>query len=187
MKLVKLLHDGLVAAYTGVTFYEVAEAFCGMTIEISPDRHTIRLTQGGLTNSLINKALPEHATPMSSPGGPNLMDDTSSTAVCTPEEQKSYLSIVMTIMYLARLTRPDVLLETTYLASRSHEPNQGDMKKLQRVLRYLKGTPQKGIYISCNDLYLYCECDAAYGNHQDGASHTGYWISVGKTEIDGNI
>lgn len=83
-------------------------------------------------------------------------------------------------MYVARLTRPDILLPVTYLASRSHTPKMGDVIKIGRVLRYLKGTLHRPLIIKCKQLTLHCHCDASYGTHSDGKSHTGYVIMADK-------
>jgi len=95
------------------------------------------------------------------------------------DKKKEYLSIVMALMYLARLTRADILLPVTYLATRSHIATSSDFDKLSRVLWYLNGTRNKIIEIKCDKLKLIAYCDASYGSHSDGKSHTGYWITMG--------
>jgi len=47
-------------------------------------------------------------------------------------------------MYVARLTRPDVLLATAYLATKTQHPKEGDYKAL-RIIFYQKGTTSYGI------------------------------------------
>jgi hypothetical protein len=95
------------------------------------------------------------------------------------DDNKEFLSTVMTLMYLARLTRPDILLPVTYLASRAHTPTAGDLKKLKRVIKYLSGTVNDGITIQCRDLQMHCHCDESYGVHSDGRSQTGFVFSYG--------
>jgi hypothetical protein len=46
----------------------------------------------------------------------------------------------MTLMYIARLTRPDILLPVTYLASRSHMATTTDMAHVQKIVNYLTKT-----------------------------------------------
>ena len=46
----------------------------------------------------------------------------------------------MAIMYVARLTRPDVLLATAYLATKAQHPKEGDYKAALRIISYLHGT-----------------------------------------------
>ena len=96
------------------------------------------------------------------------------------QEKKNFLSIVMSLMYIARLTRPDIILPVSYLATRAHICTQEDWIKLIRVLRYLKGTKTRGITIKCEDPTLWCHCDASYAVHHDGRSHTGFVIYMGK-------
>ena len=86
----------------------------------------------------------------------------------------------MCLMYIARLTRTDLLLSSTYLASKSHSPTSTDMRKLGRVLRYLKGTIDQGVTIHCTELRVYAFCDASYAIHSDGRSHTGFLFSLGR-------
>jgi hypothetical protein len=44
----------------------------------------------------------------------------------------------------------------------------------------MKGTTAKPIVISCRDkLNLECFCDASYGTHTDGKSHTGFVFTMG--------
>ena len=55
-------------------------------------------------------------------------------------DTKRYLSLVMSSMYLAKRTRPDILPLASILASRVREPDEDDMKYLLRVFEYLKGS-----------------------------------------------
>jgi hypothetical protein len=85
-------------------------------------------------------------------------------------------------MYIARLVRPDILLSVVYLSTRSQEPTEQDYKKLLRILSYLKATINIKLRLSCDNLHIHCHCDASYGSHHDGGSHTGYFISLGSTK-----
>ena len=59
--------------------------------------------------------------------------------------------MIMAILYVARLTRPDVLLATAYLATKAQHPKEGDYKAL-RIISYLKGTTSHGIVVNCREL-----------------------------------
>ena len=39
-----------------------------------------------------------------------------------------YLSLIMEMMYIARLTRPEILLAISYLATKSKQPTDADFK-----------------------------------------------------------
>jgi ribonuclease HI len=55
------------------------------------------------------------------------------------------------------------------------------MKRIDRVLKYLNGTKLKEMVFMVTDLEVYAYIDASYAIHQDGKSHTGAVISLGKT------
>jgi len=159
-------------AYTTIEYHENADSYLGMTLVQSPDRSAITLSQLGLTKSILERCAEEGMKPVNTPAAPNLFEETVEDDEML-EDNKEFLSIIMTLMYLARLTRPDLLLPVTYLASRAHSAKKGDLKKLERVIKYLLGTKEKGLTIRCTDLQMRCHCDASYGVHSDGRSHTG--------------
>jgi hypothetical protein len=87
-------------------------------------------------------------------------------------------------MYLARLTRPDILMPVTFLASRTHCATTKDVAHLMRIIRYLEVTPDLGVYINCTALDIRCTCDASFGTHTPNADtkgHTGFTIGLGET------
>ena len=67
----------------------------------------------------------------------------------------------MAIMYLARLSRPDVLLATAYLATKAQHPTEGDHRAALRIVSYLNQTINHGIKIKCTELKFHLHCDAA--------------------------
>ena len=87
----------------------------------------------------------------------------------------------MAIMYVVRLTRPDVLLATAYLATRAQHPKKGDYKAALRIISYLKGTPSHGIVVPCRELKFHLHCDASWACHNDGSSHTGWILKLGES------
>jgi hypothetical protein len=97
-------------------------------------------------------------------------------------DKKKYLSLIMSLMYLARLTRPDILLSVTYLASKSHNCTTTDWQSAIRVLKYLDGSRDRGIIIHCTELKIVCFCDASHGTHVEGKGHTGYVICMGDNQ-----
>lgn len=176
--LIDELHAHLIKAFTQVTFNPKADAYLGMSINTSDDRHTIKLSQKGLVEEIIDKFLNDGYGSLSTPAEADLFDiDREADRIDASDN--NFLSIVMSLMYLARLTRPDILLPVSYLASRAHCPTRQDYAKLGRIIRYLKGTIDDHVTIECDDLQLHCHCDASYGIHADGRSHTGYILSLG--------
>ena len=69
----------------------------------------------------------------------------------------------MAIMFVARLSRPDVLLATSYLATKAQHPKEGDYKVALCITSYLQGTPSHDIVVNCRDLKFRLHCDAVLG------------------------
>jgi hypothetical protein len=181
--MVTQLHDGLDKAYGAVQFNKDAESYLGMNIKRSGNGQLIQVDHSGSIKKLLEEHLDEKLKLCTSPQQEDLFqNNTESTdqGNLGEEEAKKYLSVVMSLMYIARLTRPDILLPVTYLATKSHSPVNSDWNKLVRVLRYLKGTPTDGITVNCTELQLHCHCDASYGLHPDGRSHTGFVVFMGR-------
>ena len=55
----------------------------------------------------------------------------------------------MAIIYIARLSRPDLLLATTYLATKAQHPKEGAHKTALRIISYMRATINHGIKIAC--------------------------------------
>jgi hypothetical protein len=121
-----------------------------MTITRSEDLKEMTITQQGLTAKIINSYLTSNIPSSRTPANTDLFGyDTSSSP---SYDRKQYLSMVMSLMYLARLTRPDILLATTFLASRSHCPTIEDWKRRDRIMKYLSSSRNYGVKINCRDL-----------------------------------
>jgi hypothetical protein len=177
--LVDQLVSHLLATYKRITFHQVADSYLGMTITRSEDLKEMTITQQGLTAKIINSYLTSDTSSSRTPANTDLFGyDTSSSP---SYDRKQYLSMVMSLMYLARLTRPDILLATTFLASRSQCPTIEDWKRGERIMKYLSGTKNYGVKINCRDLQIHAYCDASYGSHIDGRSHSGYVIALGSS------
>jgi hypothetical protein len=152
-----------------------------MNIKRNETGDEISVNHLGKIEELCKKFLHPEAPISEYPASGDGLFRNSDEPVLEEDKLRMYLSLTMSLMYIARLTRPDTLLPVAYLASRSHVATPTDFKKLLKVLRYLKGTKTKGITIKCSDLQLYAHCDASSNVHSDGKGHTGYFISLGST------
>jgi hypothetical protein len=100
------------------------------------------------------------------------------------KDLQHFHAIVARILYLAKRTRPDVLLAIANLTTRVSKATQSDKDKLDRIIRYLHQSyhaGHKGIKLTPGPLGIqpFGFFDAAYGVHADGKSHTGACIMIG--------
>jgi hypothetical protein len=93
-----------------------------------------------------------------------------------------YLSMIMSLMYLARLTRPDILMAVTFLATRCTKPTVTDLFHATHILRYLATAPNMVIRYkggSGTMMTLSLQSDASHACHADGRGHAGMFITLG--------
>jgi hypothetical protein len=115
-QLLNQLVEHLIATNKKITFHQVADSYLGMTTTRSKDLKEMTITQQGLTAKIIYSYLTSNSPSSRTPVNTDLFGyDTSSSS---SYDRKKTLCMVMSLMYLARLTRPDILLATTFLTSR---------------------------------------------------------------------
>lgn len=178
--LIDELRDELKKEFEDITYHPKADAYVGLSIEHIQRMEAFHLTQKGLVQKTIDEYLANDNKPNpADPASDELLKAESGDQ--TPADRKIFLSLVMTLMYVARLTRPDILLAVTVLSTRCTKPTAQDMKHALRVLRYLRGTIGHGILIQCTSLNVHGSSDSSHNIHGDGKGHTGFVISMGPT------
>ena len=151
--------------------------YLGMVINRTKDG-TIKLTQDGFALDIIKRFNYDKLKKYpKTPSTMNLHNVDNNSEECNKTE---YLSIVMSLMYLARFTRPDILQAVTFLATRSANPTEEDMVKLHRVLRYIAGTIDTGLVFqpTTGDIAATVLADASHVSHMDGSGHGGIIIML---------
>jgi hypothetical protein len=128
-------------------------SYLGLNIVHNKDKGFIKISQEGMIKDLVKKynmdKLKKYPT-----------NPTSSSTFLTIKKKdnpklpdnKEYLSIIMSLMFIARYTRPDILMPVSYLATKNNAPTKDDMDKAKRILKFLAGTTTKGI--ASTDLHL---------------------------------
>ena len=92
-------------------------------------------------------------------------------------DNHAYRSLVMSLLYVAKRVRPDILFVVSHLSTRQVNPTVKDWKAAIKALKYLHGTSTKGITFrrdSTHEIMTYA--DAAFNVHPDSKSHSGIII-----------
>jgi hypothetical protein len=97
--------------------------------------------------------------------------------------QVDFLSILMSIAFLAYRTRPDILAVVSYLSTRVLHKNPKDMEALMRLIGYIQFTRDKVMTLSPTGITIHCWTDASYGNHVGKKGKSGILISMGYDEM----
>jgi len=90
-----------------------------------------------------------------------------------------YQRLVGRLIYLSH-TRPDIAYAVSVVSQFMHEPYEEHLEAVHRILRYLKGTPGKGLFFGRNEsrkIEAFTDADWA-GSASDRRSTSGYCTFV---------
>ena len=153
--------------------------YLGMSLKKQPDGH-IKVSMDAMIDSLtenISKYAPD-------PASESLFTLHDNYPLLSDKLRDLFHSVTAKLLYLGRMIRPDILLAVSFLTTRVTAPTLNDLIKLQRLLAYLAGSKDLSINIS-NTPFTQVSgmIDAAFANHYDARSHTGYVVLLGDTPV----
>ena len=152
-------------------------SYLGITFDFSVEGQ-VRLSQKKYVDDLISET--GTTGTVLTPALDNLFVLDHSAEKLNGEDTKAFHTVVAKILYLAKRTRPDLLVAVSHLVTRVQAPTSQDKQKLERVLKYVNGTKELYLTLRSNDqiIQIFAFIDASYGVHADGKSHTGIVIVV---------
>jgi hypothetical protein len=99
-------------------------------------------------------------------------------------DQLRYSQIIGSLMYLASATRPDIAYAVSKLSRFVSNPGSEHWRALERVMRYLVGTMNYGIYYSGDPKVLEGYSDANWISDADELKATsGYVFTLGGGDV----
>jgi len=146
----------------------------GIKIERDRKARTITLTQQSYTESILKLFRMEDCHPVSTPGASNVIL-TARSAGDISEPDFPFRECIGKLLYLARMTRPDIMTAVCLVARFNNDPTTQHVTAIKRVLRYLAGTSGRGIVLGGQaSPVLRLASDASYAEDlQDRKSTTG--------------
>jgi hypothetical protein len=134
-------------------------AFLG--IQFTRKGNTIELKQLGLIDKIIEATDMKDCNPDSVPAPPRpLGKDANGDPF---DEAWNYRSVVGMLLYLAGNSRPDIAFAVHQVARFSHDPKKSHATGVKKIIRYLKGTRDKGmIFRPTDDWKIDCYVDADF-------------------------
>lgn len=145
--------------------------FLGM--EVARSREGISVSQRKYVLDLLSETRMLGCKPAETPMDPNVKLNSQSNSV--PVDRGRYQRLVGKLIYLSH-TRPDIGFAVSYISQFMHAPTEEHMGAVNRVLRYLKGTPGRGLLFkkaSNRGVEVYTDADWA-GSDTDRRSTSGY-------------
>ena len=143
-------------------------------IEAHITERGLLLTQQKYITDLLARCNMLDATPVSTPmASSRSLQLNSGYALADGRE---YRTVVGSLQYL-HFTRPDVAFAVNKLSQFMHCPTDEHWQAAKRVLRYLSGTRDQGIFLrSNNTLSLHAYSDADWAGNRDDYTSTGAYI-----------
>ncbi|XP_024310449.1 uncharacterized protein LOC106866887 isoform X2 [Brachypodium distachyon] len=98
----------------------------------------------------------------------------------SPVDREQYQRLVGRLIYLSH-TRPDLAFAVSVVSQFMHDPRSQHLDAVMRIIRYLKGSPGKGLLYTCHgNLQIECYTDADWaGSVDDRRSTSGYCTFIG--------
>ncbi len=89
------------------------------------------------------------------------------------------------LLFVAKRCRPGILTAVNFLCARVASATEEDEHKLDRVIKYLRGTPVQPIKYpkGVHKMDLFAYVDAGYGVHDTGESRSGLVVTLNGTPI----
>jgi len=143
----------------------------------------VKITMDGFIDDFLRDAT-MFSGECDTPATESLFKVDKSAKSLSESEKELYHSMTARCLYLGKRTRPDILTAVSFLTKRVQAPTEQDLRKLARVVKYIRGTRHMGIVLEAsNYLSVIAYVDASYGVHEDMKSHTGCTIGIGRGPV----
>jgi hypothetical protein len=151
-------------------------------IEVSQSKKGIFISQESYAKEVLKKFGMENANPVVTPciTGLKLSKNGEGRLI----DSTKFRSLVGNLMYLTA-TRPDIMYAVSLVSRFMEKPHSNHWEAAKRILRYIKGTVDYGIFYEANvpvKLIGYTDSDLA-GSIDDCKSTSGYVFSLGSGVI----
>jgi hypothetical protein len=150
-------------------------------IQALRNQEGLHLRQATYITDLLHSTYMIGAKPLNCPSssGPKLSFVTGNIL----PDPTDYRRVIGALQYCT-ITRPDIAYSVNQLCQFMHCPRDVHWKAVKRVLRYLKGTIDIGLYYVPGDIKLNAYCDSDWaGDPDDRRSTTGYGVFLGTNLI----
>ena len=152
--------------------------YLGMVFDFSA-LNKVKINMDGFVNELLDDCAERFPGECETPAKKDLFVVGNSKEL-NKEGKELFHTLTAKLLYLAKRVRPDILVVVSYLTKRVQLPNENDLLKLERVIKYIRHTKEKGIVLEGSKLLqIEAYVDASHGIHEDFRGHTGSTISIG--------
>jgi hypothetical protein len=150
-------------------------------IQVSRSSHGLHLCQKKYITDILTGTHMDGAKPAKSPCS---SASKLSRYDGTPLDDPSIYRHVVGALQYCTLTRPEISFSVNQLCQHLHSPTDVHLSAAKRVLRYLKGSIDHGIWYSKSSIQLNAFCDSDWaGDPDDRRSTSGFAVFLGSSLI----
>lgn len=145
-------------------------------IKITRCESGIFLSQENYLRKVLAKHKMDLCAPVKTPLEPQPCSEVNSNCIIG---NKPYREVIGSLMYACMATRPDICVAVNFYSQFQTNATEEQWKGIKRILRYIKGTLDWGIWFksnNCNSLLVFADAD--YANHQNRKSISGFILDV---------
>jgi hypothetical protein len=158
--------------------------FLGMHVKYDRAQKTANISMREYLTEAISESGLAIVKTVSTPASKDLFSVSAASPFLSKQEQEVFHSVVAKLLYVSIRARMDLLLATSFLATRVSKSTQQDLDKLKRLLEYILGSLDDNLIVGADRLGRFRTwVDASYAVHPDFRSHTGGAISFGRGTI----
>lgn len=157
----------------------IATSILGIRLTRDATKHTITIDQSQYIADVLERFGMDQSKPISTPVDTNQQ---VSAKMCPSTENDvqemskiPYMQAIGSLLFAAQITRPDICFAVNLLSRYGANPGKAHWTAVKRVMRYLKGTINKGLTYTKDDSEVTGFCDADWASDLDQRrSTTGY-------------
>lgn len=156
-----------------------ASLVLGMQVTRNRNQGTLTISQEDYTKSILERFGMANCKPISTPGyGPELSTKQPEETLLNKEDTQRYQAITGSVMYLAQITRYDIMYSVSQLTRAMSNPGKVHMGAAKHVLRYLSGTTDFSIVYKKGGFSLSAYSDSNWANNPDNGKSTSCYIMM---------
>ena len=149
-----------------------------MAFEVTRSVHGFHLSQAKYAEDLLDRAGMSNCRPISTPI--DVKPKLPAASGAPVPDRSEYRQLAGALQWLT-LTRPDIAHAVQQICLHKHDPREGHLALVKRVLRYIQGTSDHGLHLPASrslDIVAYSDTDWA-GCPDTRRSTSGYCIYLG--------
>lgn len=155
-------------------------SYIGLDIVQEPSTSKVSIGQTGYRRDVLNRfshLLNNSRSDGKVPCGQDIVE--ADPPDCDPVDRTMYMSIIMSIMFLARFTRPDLSFAVGMLSTHCTNPNEHHLMQAVKLLKYIANSPDMAIVFTLTSPNVTIFADASHATHHDGHGHGCLIIKIG--------